>query len=239
MERVAFILVHSDERISCMLNPQSLTLRRTAGIHSRSSLGGAFVSTELSDNPILHTGGGITELELDLLFDVHISGSTIHSEDVRDLTSPFWEMAENLISSEGRQIPPQIRFVWGKSWNIPGVVLQVAERFDKFTRGGAPKRSWMRLRILRVMEDILLKGSPRFRHKNVLIPEKRQDLSHTETTNYTLSSHDRLDNLATRFYGNASYWRLLASYNSIDDPFNLKPGETIEIIPVNILKETN
>jgi hypothetical protein len=40
--------------------------------------------------------------------------------------------------------------IWGKSWNIPGIVVAVAERLEHFTAAGVPRRSWLRLRLLRV-----------------------------------------------------------------------------------------
>ncbi len=237
MERVAFILMHSDERISCMLNPQSIVLRRHAGLKPKRTLGGAFSATEQSDTPISHTGGGITELDLDLLFDVSIAGSSVQTQDVRDITSPFWEMAENMIAPDGRQIPPQVRFVWGKSWNIPGVILKVSEKFDRFTKGGSPTRSWMRLRLLRVMESLDISTNARYRHRNVLIPQKRQDSTDADMIRQTVSPIDRLDILAFRYYGDPSYWRLLATYNNITDPLHLDPTRTIQIVPLSELQE--
>jgi hypothetical protein len=238
MERVAFILTHSDERISCMLNPQSLVLRRWAGIKPRSSIGGSFVSNELSDTPLLHTGGGVTELTLDLLFDISVSGSTITTEDVRDLTAPFWEMAENMVDSNGKQYPPQVRFVWGKSWNIPGVVIKVAEKFDRFTRGGSPTRSWMRLSLLRVLEIDTQTRPVQFLHSNVLIPEKRKDASVNELTEHVVSSQDRLDILALKYYGDVSFWRLLASYNGISDPLHIEESLVLKILPKGKLEKS-
>lgn len=229
MERVAFILMHSEERISCLLNPDSFSIRRRAGIHPRSSIGGAFTSPELSDMPLIYTGGGITELVLDLLFDVAISGSTINTEDVRDLTSPLWELAENMIGPDGRQHAPQIRFIWGKSWNIPGVVVAVAEKFDRFTKAGSPVRSRMRLKMLRVLQQTSPSSAAQFRHKNVLVPKKRQDASTAGVNSHILTADERLDMIAARYLGDASYWRLLAEKNNIDDPLNIKKPLQLQI----------
>jgi len=201
-----------------MLNPESLSLKRIAGVRPRASLGGAFTATGLSDNPLLHTGGGLTELNLDLLFDVDVSGSTIKTRDVRELTSPFWELAENMIGTDGTQCPPQVRFVWGKSWNIPGVVVAVSETFDKFTRGGSPTRSWIRLKMLRTLDIVEKPINVKYKHKNFLIPEKREDLTLSGFVEHIVTLGDRLDMLAFRYFGNASLWRHLASYNNIDDP---------------------
>lgn len=164
MERVAFLIEATNQRLGCLLNPESLTLRRQAGIVPRRSATGQLTGAGLADDPLLFTGGGRTELELDLLFDVALAGSSIASEDVRDLTGPLWRLAENSAGDDpaGRNSPPRVRFIWGKAWNIPGVVVAVAERLEHFTAAGVPRRSWLRLRLLRSEETVAARGaSPR------------------------------------------------------------------------------
>ena len=128
MERVAFLLEETGERLACMLNPENLVVSRSAGIRPRRSLGGALTGLALTDDPLIYTGGGTTELQLRLLFDISLSGSSVRAEDVRELTAPLWQLAENVAGSDVYARPPLVRFVWGKSWNIPGVVAAVAER---------------------------------------------------------------------------------------------------------------
>jgi len=72
MERVAFIVEETGERISCMLNPEHIVQRRIAGLAPRRSGSGIVAGPARSDSPLLHTGGGRTELELQLLFDVDL-----------------------------------------------------------------------------------------------------------------------------------------------------------------------
>ena len=150
MERVAFLVEETNERLRCLLNPETLVLRRTAGVRPRQSTAGQVIGVGLADDPLLYTGGGRTELDLDLLFDVTLPGSSVTSEDVRDLTAPLWRLAENNQAAAGASRPPLVRLIWGKSWNIPGIVVAVAERLEHFTAAGVPRRSWLRLRLLRV-----------------------------------------------------------------------------------------
>lgn len=154
MERVAFLVEESGERIRCLLNPETLVVRRLAGVQTRRAAGGLLTGAQLTDNPLLFTGGGTTELQLDLLFDVSLAGSSINSDNVRDLTRPLWNLAENTGAGELARRPPQVRFLWGKFWDIPGVVVAVAERLEYFAASGAPGRSWLRLRLLRVNEAL-------------------------------------------------------------------------------------
>src|SRR5262249_57036441 len=62
-------------------------------------------------------------------------------------------LAENIPVEDGYGRPPLARFIWGKSWNIPGVIAEVAERLEWFTPEGIPRRSWLRMRMLRVAES--------------------------------------------------------------------------------------
>ena len=151
MIRATFLIEHSGQQLSCMLNPSDLVFRRTAGLGRRPSVRGPFTGgPTATDEPLLFTGGGVTELDLDLLFDVTIEGSTIRTEDVRDLTRPLWQLAENALTEVGVARPPLVRFVWGKAWNFPGVVAAIAERFDLFQSTGVPQRSWLRMKMKRV-----------------------------------------------------------------------------------------
>ena len=157
MIRAAFLIEHTGEQLSCMLNPSELVFRRAAGLVQRralSEMGGPPGSGERAfDHPLLFTGGGTTELDLDLVFDVSIPGSTVRSEDVRDFTRPLWQLGENAQADDGLARPPTVRFVWGKAWNFPGVVAAVAERFESFDADGVPRRSWLRLKLIRVDEQ--------------------------------------------------------------------------------------
>ena len=76
MERVAFLVERTGQRIGCMLNPEGLTVERVAGLVRRSPLAGPMNAGRLADDPLLYTGGGRTEMVLDLLFDTSLAGSS-------------------------------------------------------------------------------------------------------------------------------------------------------------------
>ena len=139
MERVAFLVERTNQRLGCLLNPEQLVIRRTAGIHPRQGATGVLTGAGLSDDPLIFTGGGRTELELSLLFDVSLAGSSVVSADIRDLTAPLWQLAENPEpDAEGR--PPLVRFIWGKAWNIPGVIVAEPARTAAEERVAADAR---------------------------------------------------------------------------------------------------
>src|SRR5258708_5977543 len=153
MERVTFLVEATGVRLPCLLNPETLVVRRLAGVRPLRSAAGALAGAALADDPLLHTGGGRTELDLDLLFDVTLGGGTVATDDVRDLTGPLWSLVENAAGHDGRWRTPTVRFVWGKSWNVPGVLVAAAERLENFTPHGTARRSWLRLRLWRVAEQ--------------------------------------------------------------------------------------
>ncbi len=153
MERVIFLVEGTNERLSCMLNPETVLMRRSAGVRSRESLSGMINTGSRGDNPLLFTGAGYTTIELDLVFDISIAGSSIVSEDVRDLTKPIWNLSENIQRNDRSYRPALCRFIWGKSWNISGVISEVAEKLESFSAEGVPHRSWLRLRMLRMQEQ--------------------------------------------------------------------------------------
>jgi hypothetical protein len=244
MDRVSFLIERTGERLGCMLNPETLRIARRAGLRPRRSLGGALTGRGLSDDPLQATGGGVTELTLDLLFDVSIAGSTLQTNNVRDLTAPFWALAENVEEENGFGGVPAVRFVWGKVWNVPAVVAELAERFDQFTPEGVPQRSWVRMRLLRVPEPD--PAPPPGTHSPDRVLQLMEDVEGTgpatldsasEEASATIvtaapAAGERLDDLAQRTWGDASLWRLIAAFNQVDDPLHVPAGQVLRLPPL-------
>jgi Contractile injection system tube protein len=241
MERVAFLIESTGERIACLLNPEALVVRRVAGVRPRRMAGSHLTGAGLTDDPLLYTGGGRTELDLELLFDVSLTDPTSPVEDVRDLTGPLWKLAENAQDGDGYGKPPLVRFVWGKSWNIPGVVSAISERLESFAATGSAQRSWLKLRLLRADEPA---GKPAGDGPALPppIPALAGDLA--PAANVTMhqvlgtggaadepQGSESLYDVAFRYYGNPAMWRLIAAYNGIADPLRVPPGTVLRIPP--------
>lgn len=240
MERVAFLVESTGQRLGCMLNPESLEVHRTAGVRPRRAATGLLAGSGSSDDPLLYTGGGRTELTLDLLFDVDIAGSTVRPRDVRDLTRPLWELAESRQPAAPGATAPVVRFLWGKSWNVPGIVTAAAERLERFASDGASQRSWLRIRLVRVSETEAEAASrPRLAPPSSAPGEPGQQLVHPVlTAGPDPESVERPDGLAYRYYGDPSAWRDLLASNRIDDPGRIPPGTNLEIPPASELGES-
>ncbi len=254
MERAIFLIESTGQTISCLLNPESVVLRRAAGVRVRHSAAGELSGAGLSDDPILYTGGGRTQLDLDLLFDVNLAGSTVNTPDVRELTRPLWTLAENIANDEMFTRSRLVRFVWGKAWNIPGVVSAIAERLEQFTPDGVPQRSWLRLRLLRVGEvqpsapvaPTITDATAAMLERDFVDAERSAVMTaaatpienetlrevHSAAVSETENVSERLDVIAFEVYGAPWLWRLIALLNAIDDPLHLAIGTVLRLPPI-------
>lgn len=235
MERVAFLIEDTGNRLGCLLNPETFVIERVAGVRPRRSAGGPVTGRRLPDDALLFTGGGVTRLKLDLLFDVSIAGSSIATEDVRELTLPLWNMAENGAQASR---PPRVRFVWGKTWNIPAVVEAVAERLEYFTPEGSPRRSWLRLSLLRAVEppgnerSLVDEAEPPVGlSSDAVIPEDQVRVEQVRGGRNADAPSELLDGMAQRYYGDPRMWRVLAEFNGLEDPMRPPPGGVLRIPP--------
>ena len=237
MERATFLIESTGERIGCLLNPESLVVRRVAGVLSRRSIGVSATSAALRDDPLVFTGGGVTELSLQLLFDVSVPGSSVRTEDVRDLTGPLWRLSESASVIDGVLQPEVCRLVWGKFVNVAAVVIAVAERLEHFAVSGAPRRSWLAMRLRRVPDDA---APARPRAPVAPTPASADgqvaDLHAVVGGGQTVGEDgdggglgERLDELAARLYGDPSQWRALARANDLDDPLHLRGGTVLQL----------
>jgi hypothetical protein len=291
MERVTFLVERTGDRIPCLLNPEALEVRRSAGIVRRRGAGGAIIGNPRTDDPLVATGGGVTEYELKLLFDVDVlaaqSGSGVlapaaaevpapvdsvlaglaegeegaegaetvpavevpalltpapgpPSIDVRTLTQPLWSLAENGEPVAGLLAPQRIRFIWGCSWNVPGVIVSVAERLECFDPQGVPKRSWLSMLLRRVEEEIEggsappAPTSPQF---EVTSPDAATGDSGDDSVIVPVDDEGvaltPLHVIAAERYGDPRYNRAIAEYNDLDDLLELEEGQPIRLPPAS------
>ncbi|WP_064741884.1 CIS tube protein [Hamadaea tsunoensis] len=228
MERVAFLIEETGERVDCLLNPETVQVTRVAGVRARASTGAG-----LADDPLVFTGGGRTELVLDLLFDLDFVEQQVRPTDVRALTRPLWMLSENSAVENGWVRPPKFSLFWGKAWQVSGIIVAMAERFDAFTLDGTPRRSWLRLKMVRVAEDaaaaqkgfeeeLAEAGTPAAAPGSAVIATG----DGAAETGY---SGVRFDLLAHDALGSPLRWRLLAEHNRIANPFEIPPGTPLAV----------
>ena len=248
MERVAFLVDDTGERIDCLLNPETFEVNRLAGVRTQGSAGGHLVGAGLADDPLLFTGGGRTTVVLDLLFDVDLVEAQVRPTDVRALTRRLWMLAENSAEEQGAVRPPLVRLVWGKTWNVPGVIVAVAERFDAFAADGTPRRSWLRMKLARVTESA---AAARESFEAELVRAQAQQATAATLPGQAGPSGAtaveavgdgrvepgytgvRFDLLATDGLGSPFLWRQLAAYNDVANPLQVPPGTVLAVPPAS------
>jgi len=251
MERIAFLVEKTGEQLSCLLNPESVVVRRMAGIAARSGTTGIITGLTLTDDPVISTGGGKTEIDLDLLFDIDIDREMrqqvtsraateidLPQPDVRDLTRPIWNLAENGESADGFGAPPLVRMIWGRAWNVSGVVVSVAEKFERFEADGRPRRSWLRLRLRRMNSDIASAPPPMPASTQFEVPfldggaasDERKWASVVLMPNEAGLPTPRIDEIVTQHYGDGSLTNAVLAFNNIEDPLSVAEGQTL-ILP--------
>jgi hypothetical protein len=237
MERVAFLVDETGERIDCLLNPETFEVKRLAGVRPRATAGGQLVGTGLADDPLQFTGGGRTELVLDLVFDVALVEAGRQPTDVRTITHRLWTLSENSAQERGSSRPPLVRLVWGKSWNVPGVIVAVAERFEAIADTGVPRRSWLRLKLVRVSEP---DAPPPASFEETLVaapgtapvPGGRAGQAVQAVGDGQAGggySGVRVDLLATEALGDPLEWRRLADLNDLANPLEVPAGSVLAV----------
>lgn len=256
MERIVFLVEPEGRRIPALLNPEDLTITRRAGLRSRATRGGAILGAGLADDPLIATGGGVTELELRLLFDTDLTDRPDPAQtapqlaeapsaqpaiarpdaDIRDLTRPLWALADPVAPISGASL---VRFIWGRAWNMPVAITAIAERLERFGSGGAPQRSWLSLRLRRVPEL----PAPAPPAALPALPGDGQpgdpDMQPPEGSQFVQAVSDGDGNSATPLYllagqmlGSPAYWPLIAEASGIEDPLNIPPGTVLTVPPV-------
>jgi nucleoid-associated protein YgaU len=137
-----------------------------------------------------------------------------------------------------------VRFIWGKSWNVPGVVISVAERLEQFDGDGTPQRSWLSLRLRRVEEPASrpappLPVTPQFETPS---PAEQTDEDTFPVLDVPVDNDgtplDRLDQIAAEHYGNPELARALGDFNGLDDLLKIAEGTTVALPALSTLWRT-
>lgn len=235
MQRMIFFAEGEKTRLTCMLNPESILMRRKAGVRQLESLGGYSTGTRMQDAPLLYTNGGYTELTLDLLFDVTLPGHAMNirndnsnnADDVTSITSLLWDMSKNILDDEAKKSMKICRVLWGVAFDYTGIITTISERLEYFTPEGFARRSWIRLAIRHVAVDDLEPIDPykaQVPKKHESIPDNVQMISEGASPSRVgelVESGEsllRVDKLAQDSHGSDRQWRTMAADYGIINP---------------------
>jgi hypothetical protein len=231
VERIVFLVEETGERVSCLLNPETVSIRRWSGVTELPFELSPLNANVLSDDPVALTGGGRTEIELDLLFDVDLEPSKPPVEDIRILTIPLWRLTENAVRVESLTCVPTVWILWGREWSILCVIEAIAERFDNIGPTGAPRRSWISLRARRVSDvtmtlDAGTAGVPTT--KPLAAPDAPIAVTATGDGRVVGGFEGvRLDLVAAQLLGDPAQWRAISEANGIEDPMRVAAGTVL------------
>ena len=167
------------------------------------------------------TSGGSIDLSLDLLFDTYEKGT-----DVRNYTGKIFDLTKiepkTVDKATGVGRPPRCMFSWGKVFNFAAVITSISIQYILFLSDGTPVRAKMSL-SLQECEDSDAKPGQN--------PTTQGTLGQKV---YVVKPGDTIDWIAYQEYNDSSQWREIADNNNLDDPRNLKPGQTLAIQPLEV-----
>lgn len=192
--------------VDCMFNPYEYTVSKSNTYQETSQ-------NRASTPEVEFKKAGPQTLKLKLMFDTYESG-----EDVSRTTNKLWKFMEP--KEEGgeneKSPPPEAAFEWGV-FRFVAVITSMTQKFTLFKNDGTPVRADVDVTFTQ--------------HKDVNDYPNQNPTSGGGPVQRTWSvvRGDRLDAIATAVYGDANKWRLIADYNVIDNPLNLKPGLQLTI----------
>lgn len=192
--------------IPFQFNPKELTISKSAKWGRQSSRGAK------KSAPVEFTGADPCKLSMEMFLDA----SDKHDGSVVAAVELLLSCCVPTEVSLGKKkaMPPLVTFQWGKITSFPGFITQVSVKYSLFAADGTPIRATCSISMEEMPGD---EGStPPRQNPTSGGPEVRQV--------HIVVEGDSLASLAYAQYDDASMWRVLASYNDIDDPMWIPPG---------------
>ena len=227
-QRLKRDLVGIDREIEVQFNPNELTFNKSAQF--------AEVAIPGLDAPVLQFVRGQTEtLNVDLFFDTTEDGTLEDAFPVTLRTDLFYQLIK---IDRDTHAPPVCRFVWGDygfagsqmdgRWESQNasrqngfqcVVESVRQRFTMFSSSGFPLRATL---------TVSLKEYKTLDEQIAEIFMQSPDHTHS----HVVQRGDTLARIAASRYDNPQEWRAIAEHNGLDDPLDLRPGQILEVPPI-------
>jgi hypothetical protein len=194
--------------VDCMFNPSEFTVSKTNTYREDAG--------NRSDVPIFEfSKAGPQVLKLKLIFDTYES-----QESVSLRTNKLWKMMESKSVPQGdgnRKVPPpDVAFEWGE-FRFIAVITAMTQKFTLFKPDGTP---------VRALVDVTFtqhKDTEDYRHSRTNPTSGGGNIERV----WRVIAGDRIDTIAHEVYGDASRWRLIAEYNHLDKPLELRAGRQL------------
>ena len=206
--------VETGERIDCLFNPTEYSL-------SKSNTWSPVPMVGFNVPPTEFTGGGPTDLKLDLFFDTYEA-----NEDVRTYTDKIFNLAkiskETVDSATSRRRPPRCLFNWGRVFSFQAVITSVSVSYTMFRADGTPVRATMSLSLQECKDA------------DVQEPQNPTSQGSWGHKIHVVRPNDTIDLIAAQQYGDPTAWRFIADTNDLDNPMELRPGQVLAIAPLEM-----
>jgi nucleoid-associated protein YgaU len=202
--------------VDCMFNPTEYTFSRTnQWTESTANRADVTLPTFSGSNPMKLTINN-------LVFDTYVRASEEPTpEDVRTYTEKVFNLmqieASTVDSANGTPgRPPRVSFRCGTFFSFKSVITSVTQKFTLFWDDGRPVRAKLDI----TFQQVESQGTYPAQNPSSLGSARKVRVVGPDET---------IDAIAFAELGDASKWRLLASYNRIDNPLRLRPGQRIVI----------
>lgn len=205
LPKATLAVVGAGELLRFRYNPTEYTVAKSATWRRTPTRG-----AESSTTPD-YTGTNPTTITMEVFFDAFEESAGDVSRDVDTLLRWTRPTSESHARGEGQ--PPLLRFLWGPNpviQGFQGYLKSVSARYTMFRADGTPVRATASITLEEVAEPLA--------RQNPTSGAREGRRGHV------LSEGETLHSLAYQEYGDASLWRGLAVFNSVDDPMRLMPG---------------
>jgi LysM repeat protein len=208
----AYLEPETGAKIDCMFNPARFSFS-TANRWEADRVPGKGAPT------LRFAGGEGGSFGLSLVFDTTSTGTavTAHTNKLLklmevDTSLPGYDAARN----NGR--PPWVKFHWGTHLHSFKAVVKSADvTFTYFSNEGLPLRANVEMRLEQYEPDA------NWGPQNPTSGTPKPNRTHQ------VQVGDTLDRIASRYYGDSTRWRDIATVNAIADPLDLRPGSYLAI----------
>jgi hypothetical protein len=166
-----------------------------------------------------YAGGQSGSFNLSLVFDTTTTGGSVTNFTDKllklmeiDTTLPGYDQSRN----NGR--PPWVKFHWGTHiHSYKAIITSTNVTFTYFSHEGLPLRANVELALTQ------------FEPEGNWGPQNPTSGTPNPNRTHQVQVGDTLDRLASRYYGDSTRWRDIATLNGISDPLDLRPGTHLAI----------
>lgn len=216
LAKAEIINLENSERLVCHFNPNAYTFDKKNNWPANEKAG--------SNMPQHKFGGGSpATLTMELLFDTYGDPKADEKDVRKKYTDKLWKLmlvdpkSKNFDKKSKKGRPPQVKFIWGKTWSFEGVITSLSQKFTLFLSDGIPVRATVNVTFQQSKDEAAL---------------AKQNPSSGGAGGdrvWTVTEGDSLGWIAYQEYGDTSMWRLIAEANQLEHVRHLTPGATLVI----------